>query len=147
MWQRTGGQEGSPQKTSSAACGTQYLSQGRWPQATARIQPTQGARSRGSRSPHSQALGLGRGVDFWGLQPNASGEGGSKGEEEWGFHGLGVMRSEFRTGSGSRKRTEENREPRRGKRMSLTFTLPAGRWVRNALGWCFIACGSREKGH
>lgn len=64
-------------------------------------------------------------------------------KEEWGFHGLGVMRSEWRTEPGCR-RTEEKGEPRRGKRMVLTFTLPGGGGVCDALGWCFIACRSKE---
>lgn len=47
-------------------------------------------------------------------------------EEEWGFRGLGVMRSEFRTGTES-GRTEENGKPRRAKRMVPYFHSPWGR--------------------
>lgn len=77
------------------------------------------------------------------VKEEAKGKGGSKGGME--FRGLGVMRLEFRMRSGSRVRAE-NRESRGGKRWFLTFTLVGGGWVRDALGWCFFACGSREKG-
>lgn len=40
-------------KTSTAAYGTQDLSWGTWPQVTARVQPTQGVRSRGMLGVHS----------------------------------------------------------------------------------------------
>lgn len=50
-----------------------------------------------------------------------------------GFCGLGVMTSEFRMRSGSRVRTEKNRESRGAKRWFLTFTLVGRGWVRDAL--------------
>lgn len=62
-------------------------------------------------------------MHFWGLQPNDSGEGRSRGGE-MGLPWSGVMRSEFRRGSGSRMRTEGKIEPRRaggGPLLSLSL--------------------------
>lgn len=67
------------------------------------------------------------------VKEEAKGRGGSN-RGGMGFRGLGVMRSEFRMRSGSRVRTEKNRDSRGAKRWFLTFTLVGGGWVRDALG-------------
>lgn len=149
MWQQASRHEGNPVKTSLAACGAQYLSWGHL--AKGHRQGTGLLRESGARTLEACTL------RFWALEGEWASEGCSpmaqvkeeaKGttaaeKEEGGLRG--VTRSEFRTESGSR-RTEENREPRRTRGRSLTFTLLGGGRVCDALGWRFIACRSKERG-
>lgn len=121
MWQRAGGEEGSPLKSSSAACGTQYLSRGHLAKGHCQGTGYPGSQEQALWEPAFSGLGPSKESE----QPNGQVKEEAKGraaaeEEEWGFHGLGVMRSEFKTGCGSR-RTENPEGQEDGPLLSLSL--------------------------
>ena len=125
-------EEWSPLKTSSAACGTQYLSWGHLAQGHLPGHSLTQESGVGLRSQLPQASGLRRGVGFWGLQPNGSGEGGSKREGQQQKRRNGVL---WAWGDEVRVQNEvwvqgEDREEQRIQRSQEVVPYFHSRWRR-----------------